>query len=259
MKFKQYLTEGRSRSIRFDEAINILKTKCSKAIKSHKHSPIFRGVRDRFSDDVISLIKPKDHTRVSANTSNIYTLLIDDMKSWKQYPNRGQSIICTTDREYSRVYGETYVIFPYDGAKIGVTSSIDFWGGFRYGLGTGAWGDMDAFNSQLNYMISEQMNIRFDKNSAKSMKKSFQMFDKVSGERNDITSIIDSIYWMKDYYKHGSLLKTIENALDPKKNGFKLAKIGDKLIRGVEVWTDSPSIMVKYADTGYDRVMEAIG
>ena len=62
-------------------------------------------------------------------------------------------------------------------------------------------------------------------------------------EDNNLLSYDDTMKILKGY--KGNLLSTLNTILNPSKNGFTLAKIGDTLLKNKEVWTDSTSIGIK--------------
>lgn len=109
------------------DCIKLLKTKCLNTINEIKNNnmtaTIFRGIPS--SDKFIHV---KDVNRKSANVDNYYTLLFSDiLDSWKNIPKRNKSLICTTDEKYSKQYGSTYYVIPYDNSDIAVAYIDDFW------------------------------------------------------------------------------------------------------------------------------------
>jgi len=150
MRLKQYITESRSKSMRMDDAINAIKTHCKQSVKKYKQGiRIYRGI-DVYEQFLF--VDPLKYERVSANTSNYYTVINDNSPYWKKYPKRSRSIICGSDWDISTVYGTVYHVFPYDNAKIGICSQSDYWDSFPkvryYNMS-----DMSAFNEQFRYDI----------------------------------------------------------------------------------------------------------
>ena len=93
--------------------------------KVYKGIP-FGSVPDLYIED------PKKHKRESSNTTNHYTIIMDNSEYWKDYPKRSESIICTTSIDKSNMYGETYLIFPLDTkSKFGIASNEDIWTSFN--------------------------------------------------------------------------------------------------------------------------------
>ena len=129
MRFKGYiLNEGRSKLIYEDDAIYAIKSKCQGIVKAmRKRHFLYRGVS---GGSTFSYIEPKKHNRVSANTSNIYTLVIDNHPKWKGYPKRSKSIICANTPGGASSYGSVYHVFPVDGANYGICPQSDLWMSF---------------------------------------------------------------------------------------------------------------------------------
>lgn len=114
---------------------------------------IFRGVNSDYSNAAI--ITPG--IRISQNTHNIYTRLISDiLPSWKEYPKRNRSFVCSTSINTAMDYAENgflYVIFPKNDSKIGICSESDIWYSFGYLCSQLDIIDLSQFNDLVLYMI----------------------------------------------------------------------------------------------------------
>jgi len=96
---------------------------------------IYKGIktnhlkyRDSKSGVQYNVLKPlKD--RKSKNTTNTYTLWLNNHPTWEQYPNR--NVICSLSSHVAGKYGTTYIILPKNGTKIGVCPERDFWLSFN--------------------------------------------------------------------------------------------------------------------------------
>jgi hypothetical protein len=246
MKFEAYiLDESRGRPIDTKEATNFIDDHCTNALSAFqtKKARIFRGITG--ANEETTLIDPAQFTRVSRNTSNTYTLIIDNSPAWKEYPKRSKSIICTTDYDVAADYGNPYLVLPYDGSKIGVCPTSDIWDCTlaKYGLGL----------PYLNETISEicvHMGVgiidKIDVWSA--LKAKFTAFEKAFKEttdegRNHILRIWDRrVEHPYDFSK--TFLENLQKMLDPKNLNFTLAKSGDRLPTYKEVWTDGMCVLV---------------
>ena len=105
MRLKNYLVEqaGRTKNLSLDEAVVIVKKNCMKAYNAYKNesSQIFRGIDE--SSYSCGYIDPKKGVRRSANTTNHYTLIMDNSSKWTKYPKRSQSIICSSSQRSAEV------------------------------------------------------------------------------------------------------------------------------------------------------------
>jgi hypothetical protein len=244
MRLQQYiLQEGRGKSISIDEAKSLIEVMCIDALKAYKNgSIIYRGVKQQYD---YALINPKSgKPRVSANTSNHYTLINDNSPYWKGYPKRSESIICSTEKDVTYLYGNVYIVLPYDGAEIGVCPSQDYWYSFEKSIDS----SLDQFNSNLDYLIKMVTDKKVNLKSYSSLVKSFKEFDESFNKMSDDPKIIikNTYEFLKKYKDDDSLLKYVQKLLSPKPNGFQLKKSGDKLPKKREVWTDSKSILISY-------------
>lgn len=132
MSFKQFLLEAKEKSqykkeISRDEAINFLKENCN---NMDFKNPVWRGM-DSTNPKDFYLIEGQLGERRSANTSNHYTLILDEQikKLGTDYPLRSKSIICGTDgnKNYASNFGDLYAIFPFNDIKIGICPQEDIW------------------------------------------------------------------------------------------------------------------------------------
>lgn len=105
-----------------DEIIKLIKEKCD--VKNY----LYRGFEDDGDYYIIDGSKGK---RVSKNTSNYYTVIIDEIfksgTSYKDYPLRSESIICSTSKTTAGHYGNVYVVLPFKGVDIGYIGTDDIW------------------------------------------------------------------------------------------------------------------------------------
>ena len=146
MGFKQFiLTEGRGKAIDEYEAAELFKKNC----KQYKwgEQTFYRGVEGRLLQPYF--IDPSKSERKSANTSNFYTLWIDNSKKWADYPKRSKSLICTTQAQTAAGYGTSYMMIPYDGAKIGVCPSYDMWESFPNAMSDVGLYTLNEFNDYI--------------------------------------------------------------------------------------------------------------
>jgi hypothetical protein len=246
MRFESYiLTENRSEEIDEKNALKTIEKYCSKALNiANKGSKIFRGL----GNNAITLfIDPVKFTRVSGNTANYYTLLIDNSPAWKEYPKRSKSIICATDHDVANHFGFVYLVLPYDGSKIGVCPHEDIWAAtlekYKYPL--------DGFNGALQNFLNNTLGIDLDDyddtwkvfkekidNANKKLKEIFKTKDKES-----VLASFNNNFHIK-YNIKKTFLNNLLSIVDPNGLGFKLVKAGDKLPSYNEVWTDGKSILV---------------
>ena len=245
MRYKHFLVQekailgsGRSVDITEDAALALLNKHCSDAVKAYKKgSRIQRGVRN--DAEYLSVDPKSGKPRKSANTKNYYTILMDNMKSWGQYPKRSESLICSTGN-VSFGYGYMFVVFPYNGAKIGVAPERDLWLSFRKSLNGK---NLDQINNNIS-TIMRHMNVQISDKSYLDILNAFGTFDMfIKDKPQKLNVLIDGgIEWLEGY--KGDLLKHVRKALDPNYNEFELKSIGDALPKDREVWTDSKCVMI---------------
>lgn len=222
MKFKNYLNEGRSKGVSHKEAYDLLTKNCMQSVRKwfdgHK---IFRATESK--NDFLFFdggIEP----RISRNTLNYYTLVINNHPSWKKFPKR--ELICSGGsgaRALAHGAGRTnkYQVFPYDGAKIGICSEDDIWQSFK-NIQKAGFIDASEFNEWL--------------------------YDKFNLPDDTWIGFIEETDTIEFVSKYGdTLYDYIIGMLDPKQNGFKLQTISRYNVKqeeNVEVWTDSKCVLI---------------
>ena len=247
MRFKQYLiTEGRSVQISDDEARSWIKKNAKNQLKMSKQgNHIYRGVKNTRSVDTSLKVNPgKSKPRQSAYVGyNYYTLLMDNLPSWKQYPKRSQSIVCSTDQgkasDYSGEFNDKFVfsVYPKDGSNIAITPDDDIFTSFPKLFKETGSSYMGEWST--DFMIIDT-NITGGKSdtSWKDMIKLFKYIDS-----DDHTGVLGRMNM--SFLNSGDSLKSMDDIMNPKGNGFNLHPVGaKKLPKNREVWTDGESVLV---------------
>lgn len=274
MRFKQFLIEGKfTSSLRHNKKTNILKfikEHCSEYLKNEKSTPIYRG----FVSDSKKIpkswyvIEPSKHERISKGDAkgNVYTLLIDSLPEWKNFPKRSKSMICSTNYSYAGNFGGPRLVIPFDGAKWGVCKDNDIWHSFNHAKDVLGIYRIDEINRELIDTV-ESLYYWVDEISKPlkkfNVKKVIQSKD--PKELWDFLEVLNSVIKqvetdVKDYRvynkpvllhsfvvfkkKYGSIQKMIGAALNPEYNEFELMTNKDTLPEDREVWTDSNCVII---------------
>jgi len=282
MRLRQYLNEltrnyptPRSQSIYKQDAIDYIRRRCGKYTKLFKNKKvplIYRGIRSS-NDDFLYIDPRKGLPRLSANTYNYVTLMMDNLPSWKKYPKRSRSIICSSNVESAKSYGmgTTYVVIPFDRVTIGVCPDKDIWLSFKKPLNT----SVSMFNGFLHKLIRKYGN---DLSGSETSWKTFknEMYNIVNyyyDEIKDVKSIegrkeMLSMFseWSNNYYfpvlrayfskKHKSdIIDHFDYYFSPEYNGFKLNDLKGSLDN--EIWIgNAPSILIK--EGWFDAIMNEV-
>lgn len=124
MKISELLKEDRKQKIAAEEAARVALINCTDALK-FKHTPIVRGM----SGEHCHILNGEAGGRTSKNSSNHYTLILDEILPESGFPLRSKSTICENweGRANTRMYGNLHVILPFNGVKIGVCPQADIW------------------------------------------------------------------------------------------------------------------------------------
>jgi hypothetical protein len=98
-------------------------------------STIWRGQSSIIPNNGLSktsfIVDTSATERKSENTSNYYTMILDNNPYCKDFPKRGRSFIGTTSYTTAAAYSHRgnglYAMIPFDGTKIGVVNEKDIW------------------------------------------------------------------------------------------------------------------------------------
>jgi len=242
MRLKTYIiSEGRSKEIDQDTFVTGVRENCKKSLDaSKKDKNLYRGVRD-FKKFIY--IVPKNHVRVSANTNNMYTLVIDNDPKWKKYPKRSESIICSSSLSGAAGYGNLYQVFPKDGSNYGIVNAEDLWKGFNKTFGPYS---LEFFNREVIFELADRKLNIVDARGFKTYKDLVEIFQKMDFLFKDRSmDPMDHVFawpWIAKY--DGDFLKLVRQLLDPTKNGFKHTKNPQDIpTDDKEVWTDGDTYM----------------
>ena len=264
---------GRSKPIDMEETLKLFKNHCQYYVNIS--TPIYRGVYDSRITNYAYLISPAQHKRISANTENYYTLLIDNSPLWKDYPKRSESIVCSTSQAAAFSYGSVNWVIPFVGSKIGMCPQNDMWVSFDKMNTELDVRDLGVFNNLLSsayyHLVSKEL-VPFKGLNGKDANQFFQQlkeFDKPSCKKAILEwSIKADSHSYKEYkiftHWNNSGLNFTEyllTLLDPKSNGFELVKAENfsapqDTKRGNEVWTDGDCLLIP--DKNYDDFMKMI-
>lgn len=222
--------------------------------------PIYRGVNRKGQ---IALVKPSSHDRVSRNTENYYTLIIDD--TWGNFPKRNKSLICSTSINRAETYGKSYRIIPLDkDALFGIAPERDIWISFNDGISelNDIFVDIFPYTSnyyaglsndlnELNSFLKESFGLESNE-TLESLKEKLTVHNFVE---NNISIIADEedtshIDYLENISNNGSLYHIFQKVLSIKENpGFKSIKYSDTnkidFSSEKEIWTESDCLMIE--------------
>jgi hypothetical protein len=226
-------------------------------------TPIYKGMH---IDGDFALTNPKGQERRSANTPNYYTVIFDNSPYLGEFPKRSQSLICSTNLETAGSYGDIYRVIPFDGAKIAVCPSPDFWHAFENNI---KYYSLEDFNIYLN-MIFEVLYKKYDDEKLAEPREDKLLIEQLKYLYNtyDLYEEVESYssdkyFHKKDFDSFPKSLEELFQAFNPNNNEIKLydykdySKISDFInnsgYNDLEVWTDSKALLLKvdlYNDDG---------
>lgn len=233
--------------VKKDEIFNLLNTTYSDSFCNWKNnSKIYRG-----SVDIGKCCILETGKRKSKQISNIYTILLSYiLPSWREYPKRSRSFICTTNIDIARTYinntGRLYYVFPENNSKIGICPSYDIWRSFLYLQHESEYKIpdlvdiiLDFIDFFLNYFNnSRENNKKYIKNlfATENIYDILNIFSTINKKIKSITSnILSKLYKNKDLYwlysnicnNKYDIVNTLDYYMDSTKNMFKMCYVND--------------------------------
>jgi hypothetical protein len=241
-----------TKNITTKQAAQLLNTTYSSATKV---TPIFRGIHGVSFDSPVIITPDHNNPRMSRNTSNQYTLVINNHPKWQKFPKR--QIICSTSIDrvmggYAAEESEAYQVFPINGAKIGIVKYEDIW--------DADFADGITFMDDVFSLLENVLIIGGEKQTANSID--------LIGDNNpkiyeDLLYQCRTIDNYKDHLKKAppemmDMPKTLQEYLNSNKpflefmvkewwnpKGFTVSPIESFYTTGNhEVWTDAPCLFI---------------
>lgn len=223
MKISEVLTEGKNVLKDNNYKLKIIAKKCPVAVDHFLNNKIiYRGspkFKSYAKNNVPILGDSSKMERKSANTYNYYTLWFDNHPTWKKFPKRSKSWICTTKYSYSTNYGYPSFVFPIGNPTVGICPSNDIWSSFRPCL--------ETFTEDL-----------------KSKRVSEQSYEKMVKDIKDIYASED--FWDKnDLFVYGKTFEKFVQWLSPKR--FETNSLSSMhFYSNREIWFSGPAFFVPF-------------
>ena len=235
MRLNEIINDPRSLAIdpnQYEKTWKNIEDRCSEAVQAYIQHGIglWKGFNYQVNDDVI-ITTPAAVERKSRNTTNYYTVLLDNLPVWQQYPKRSRSLICANTKEHANQYslpGVPYLILPFNGAKIGVCPESDIWTSFKH------WQTLLALTSVLN-------NAHIAVNSYQAM---------ISDILDNSVKLAETLYIpeLAAAATNADVINIFSEILDPETNNFDLINISNlrrfKNSRR-ECWTSDNAYMIR--------------
>lgn len=269
---------NRSKAIVPSKAESMFKKHYSDALNNiRKGHYIFRGIPH--TSKPLVYVRPSQTERTSKNTDNVYTALIDILPSWRGWPKRSRSIVCSSSIEYTKSYtgpsikygsqspGATYCVFPKNGAKIGVCSDEDIWSSFPMIFKRWNTGNMNEFNRQFSEVLNAAMHMATGEYHEKEIGElnGEEMLEFLNRIEHDITEesfikyrnntkyrqasdeIVEDI--LHDKFEAGiSWINYFDELMNPEANQFHLTDTAHYIedqYNTREAWTDSDCLLIR--------------
>lgn len=254
--FKEYLLEAAKgkkpvySEVEVKDAIKILNKYCKDALwMLNKNMPLYRADRAMMKSTLnsgFSLADSSLTTRQSENTSNFYTIILDNIPSRKDFPKRSKSFIGSRSITRAQNYGRSNVVImiPYDGVKIGAVNKDDMWdtkinvhNSIRR-IESYNWVWERFFNALEKNSVKKKLNWQFFEKLDKALReknpKTLDVFNDEFCENT--TRKIDTTHFLKD----------IDDAYSPRATGHTCHTTENlpRIMSSSEVWVEGQCVLI---------------
>jgi hypothetical protein len=252
--FKQYLNEvilkkWEEEPVEHDKLFDLL-IKSESALKAIENGGLlFRGFNTATVKDSV-YIDPTSAARTSRDSYNLYQLGMDRSVSLQDYPKRSHSLICSTSWHHADDYGNVFVVFPPNNAKVVMSNVSDFLEQpIESDFGSRVT-SLDKFFRRLCNLLDIEPNEQGKFIDAKPINAAL---DAVTSRRAaelvfDAASPADLIYYEKFFetHKRNRFDALASDELTPRALELRLKKFGETLSpdRGVECWVDTRCLVI---------------
>jgi hypothetical protein len=150
-RFKRIKSPSSRYSTINDDNIQEIFTKYKDVINKTRKTPftILRGMKDTGK---YVLADSSLQKRSAANTHNYINALSEVLPSWKGWPARNDSFICSTENNVADGYGVTYIVIPLENQPIAAANKEDFWYMLPVGLLNGT--SVNKFNESIAILFN---------------------------------------------------------------------------------------------------------
>ena len=236
-RFRDFLLEAKveyKQELSVERAAELIKAHCTDALK-HADIPLVSGKKKATA--AAYLLQGELGQRESANTSNHYTIIMDEVLPALGYPKRSGSIILGNyaNLDYVEDYGTVYAILPFDGSPIGVCPRFDIW------------------HTQVNIGASFDNLERWNEFFEGAGVPDYTFADMVTYLEEVLEDPYDSNFAkVSDVFVKGKVEKQLRAAFDPKHAGFQLAATKNIYTRFAnaprELWIGAKCVAVRLYD-----------
>lgn len=194
--------------------------------------------------------------RVSANTENYYTLIVDHDPAWSDYPPRSSSIIASNQSHVASGYGTTYLVLPEGDPQIGICSKADYWISFPRVEALGGHTDLSELNSIIRNIAHKYAATgRLVAPDYRYLTQILEIIDDhLTAENTDWSQFLNSDEWrLQEIAKFMTqtpdvpMLDRLQWLLNPDANGFSHAHLSEmkSLPDSHEIWMHAAIYMIR--------------
>lgn len=212
------------------------------ATKFLQNVSIYKGTRSRLPS--IFELDSNKIERKSRNTTNEYTLLLDNLPIWSKFPKRTSAVVSTTSIYTAHTYGsggKTFIVLPFNDPIIGVCPSTDIW----YSFNNSGIGHLDGFNDNLN-RVARNLGVELSQTNYNELIHQLTQIQEML--KSTPLHEHDNTLLFKIFDPNHSIVENLSNILNPDQNGFEALPLSQMMhFTNREIWFNGPAYYVTYA------------
>jgi len=214
-----------------------------------ENAKIVRRIDELPESNINYLVETHKRSRKSHDFNNIYTLLIDNFKSWENFPKRKHALIATLSSNENYIYNNLnllkFSVIPFDNAIWGVCPSDDIWYNWL-NIRRNDLGSIYNFTKKLNKYYRNIFNKDINDSNFNNLVEDLNMLKNQLFKINIKDQYLNNLYsYIRKFEDKTDFIDIIETLLNPIKNGFEIrtTKELDDIRYEREIWTNSNVIL----------------
>lgn len=227
---------------------------------------LYRGDRNANFFTSAAIVDPTRSSRKSQNTTNFYTLILDNTSSMREFPKRSNSLICSTHANKAQAYSKDglaesgmFIVVPFDDVKIGCVNHDDIWDVQMDSLAPGRPSSLLHMNDMWRHFGNFLSKKNLDSISQYDWT-SFEKVDQLLRENDDAVKCLQSAFSIKSadlqMFREQGFLKRIDEIYSPSKLGFDVTSAPSYPWYKGEQWVGGKCLLIKHEE--YPKIESAI-
>lgn len=200
--------------------------------------------------------------RKSQNTANFYTQWMSFHPSWRAFPQRNQSFICSTNKHTAENFGykSVYLMIPLDmTTRIGICGDDDLWDSWRATWFSDQVLSLGRCFRKIGFADTNWQRFKQETSNV-SIAGTIKLYAKADGSKPEtchLKDVFETLGKGEAFNIDEPLYNYLERVYDPTKGGFKVLPYSEYTFgrfNSQEVWFSSPALALKEGSPFFDYI-----